>query len=83
MVTLIGGCLSLVVSLVGTAFFPDIENAILVLEDVNEPPYRVDRMLNQLAMSGVFDRVAGVVFGEFCGLRSRARDRRPDRRCDR
>ena len=66
---LIGGCLSLVVSLVGTAFFPDIENAILVLEDVNEPPYRVDRMLNQLAMSGVFDRVAGVVFGEFvdCG----------------
>ena len=63
--TLMGGCLSLVVSLVGTAFFPDIEGAVLVLEDVNEPPYRVDRMLNQLAMAGVFDRVSGVVFGEF------------------
>ena len=63
--TLMGGCLSLVVSLVGTAFFPDIEGAVLVLEDVNEPPYRVDRMLNQLVMAGVFDRVSGVVFGEF------------------
>ena len=63
--TLMGGCLSLVVSLVGTAFFPDIEDAVLVLEDVNEPPYRVDRMLNQLAMAGVFDRVSGVIFGEF------------------
>lgn len=61
----IGGCLSLVASLVGTRFFPELDGAVLVLEDVNEPPYRVDRMLNQLAMAGVFDRVAGVVFGEF------------------
>ena len=61
----IGGCLSLVASLVGTRFFPVLDGAVLVLEDVNEPPYRVDRMLNQLAMAGVFDRVAGVVFGEF------------------
>ena len=49
----------------GTRFFPALDGAVLVLEDVNEPPYRVDRMLNQLAMAGVFDRVAGVVFGEF------------------
>ena len=49
----------------GTQFFPALDGAVLVLEDVNEPPYRVDRMLNQLAMAGVFDRVAGVVFGEF------------------
>ena len=62
---IVGGCLSLVASLVGTQFFPELDGAVLVLEDVNEPPYRVDRMLNQLAMSGVFDRVAGVVFGEF------------------
>ncbi len=62
---LIGGCLSLVVSLVGTRFLPELDGAVLVLEDVNEPPYRIDRMLNQLAMAGVFDRVAGVVFGEF------------------
>lgn len=65
--TLIGGCLSLVVSLAGTAFFPQCEGAVLVLEDVNEPPYRVDRMLNQLTMAGAFDRAAGVVFGEFVG----------------
>lgn len=64
---LVGGCLSLVVSLVGTGFFPDIEGTVLVLEDVNEPPYRVDRMLNQLKMVGVFDRVACVVFGQFVG----------------
>ncbi len=62
---IVGGCLSLVASLVGTRFFPKLDGAVLVLEDVNEPPYRVDRMLNQLAMAGVFDRVAGVVFGEF------------------
>ena len=63
--TLTGGCLSLVASLVGTQFFPALDGAVLVLEDVNEPPYRVDRMLNQLAMAGVFDRVAGVIFGAF------------------
>ena len=62
---LIGGCLSLVASLMGTRFLPELDGAVLVLEDVNEPPYRIDRMLNQLAMAGVFDRVAGVVFGEF------------------
>ena len=62
---IVGGCLSLVASLVGTRFLPVLDGAVLVLEDVNEPPYRVDRMLNQLAMAGVFDRVAGVVFGEF------------------
>lgn len=62
---LLGGCLSLVASLVGTRFLPVLDGTVLVIEDVNEPPYRVDRMLNQLAMAGVFDRVAGVVFGEF------------------
>ena len=40
---------------------------MLFLEDVNEAPYRVDRMLTQLRMAGVFDRVAGVVFGQFEG----------------
>lgn len=64
---LMGGCLSLVCSLVGTPFLPDMAGVVLVLEDVNEPPYRVDRMLTQLKMAGVFDQVAGVVFGEFVG----------------
>ena len=64
---LIGGCLSLVASLVGTPFFPNADGAVLVLEDVNEPPYRVDRMLNQVRMAGVFDRISGVVLGQFEG----------------
>ncbi|MBT4138405.1 MAG: LD-carboxypeptidase [Candidatus Latescibacteria bacterium] len=64
---LIGGCLSLVTSLVGTSYLPSVDNAIIFLEDVNEPPYRIDRMLNQLRMAGVFDTVSGVVFGQFMG----------------
>ena len=63
--TLLGGCLSVIASLVGTGYLPDTSGALLFLEDVNEAPYRVDRMLTQLRMAGVFDRVAGVVFGQF------------------
>ena len=63
--TLLGGCLSVVAALVGTGYLPDTSGALLFLEDVNEAPYRVDRMLTQLRMAGVFDRVAGVVFGQF------------------
>lgn len=62
---LIGGCLSLVASLVGTPWLPPLDGAILVLEDVNEEPYRVDRLLTQLRLAGVFDRVAGVALGSF------------------
>ena len=65
--TLLGGCLSVIASLVGTGYMPDTSGALLFLEDVNEAPYRVDRMLTQLRMAGVFDRVAGVVFGQFEG----------------
>lgn len=64
---LLGGCLSVVASLVGTGYMPDTGGALLVLEDVNEAPYRVDRMLTQLRMAGVFERAAGVVFGQFEG----------------
>ncbi len=62
---LLGGCLSLMVSLVGTPYLPDLDGSVLFLEDVNEPPYRLDRMLFQLRMAGIFDRVGGVVFGQF------------------
>lgn len=62
---LMGGCLSLVTSLVGTTYLPDMTNAIIFLEDISEPPYRIDRMLNQLIMAGVFDHAAGVLFGQF------------------
>ncbi len=61
----LGGCLSLVVSLLGTPFFPNPQGALWFLEDVNEAPYRVDRMLSHLRMAGVFERASGVVFGQF------------------
>lgn len=62
---LMPGNLSLIVSLMGTPYLPDLEGAILVLEDVGERPYRVDRALNQLRLAGVFHRLAGLVLGDF------------------
>ena len=62
---LIGGNLSLVVSLLGTPYFPGISDAILFLEDTGEEPYRVDRMITQLRNEGVISRSKGVLTGEF------------------
>lgn len=62
---LMGGNLSLVAATIGTPFAIEPESAILLLEDVNEAPYRVDRMLSQLRLSGVLDRISGVVLGSF------------------
>lgn len=62
---LVGGCLTLIVNLLGTPYFPDTTGGILVLEDIGEEPYSIDRMLTQLENAGVFDRVAAVVFGVF------------------
>lgn len=58
-----GGCLSLVVSLLGTPFFPDLEGWMLFLEDTGEPEHRLYRMLVQLKLAGVFDRARAVLFG--------------------
>ena len=52
-------------SLVGTPYFPDPAGRVIVLEEVGEPLYRIDRMLTQLEQSGVFSACAGVVFGAF------------------
>jgi muramoyltetrapeptide carboxypeptidase len=60
-----GGNLALVCALLGTPFAPRFDGAILVLEDVNEPVYRIDRMLQQLILSGALARVAGLCFGAF------------------
>jgi muramoyltetrapeptide carboxypeptidase len=68
---LLGGCLSLVVALLGTAHSPDFSGSILLLEDVNEPPYRLDRMLTHLQLSGVLSRVAGIVLGHFLGTQEK------------
>lgn len=61
---LVGGCLSIVTAMLGTPYALDTRGRILFLEDIGEKPYRVDRMLTQLRQAGVFDGVAGVVFGE-------------------
>jgi muramoyltetrapeptide carboxypeptidase len=60
---LAGGNLALVAALVGTPYAPDLDGAILVLEDVNEGVYRVDRMLQQLLLAGALDGVRGIAFG--------------------
>lgn len=62
---LIGGCLSLLRSLCGTSYFPDLEDKILLLEDVGEKTYKLDLMLTQLRQQPNFDKIKGIVFGVF------------------
>jgi muramoyltetrapeptide carboxypeptidase len=61
---LLGGNLTVLSALVGTPYLPDFQGAILFLEDVREQIYRIDRMLTQLALSGILARVRGVVIGK-------------------
>lgn len=65
---LVGGNLALLAALAGTPFAPDYDGAILVVEDVNEPPYRVDRLLTQLRLAGALEAIAGLVLGAFTDL---------------
>lgn len=60
---LLGGCLSLLVATLGTPFAPDLEAGIVFWEDVGEPPYRVDRMLTHLRLSGNLANIAGMIVG--------------------
>lgn len=61
--------LSVAAALCGTPFMPDLSGSFLVLEDLNEPPYRIERCLVQLQMCGILGRCAGLAFGQFtdCG----------------
>jgi muramoyltetrapeptide carboxypeptidase len=61
---LYGGCLSILVSLLGTSFEPHTEGKLLFLEDTSAKPYQIDRMLWQLREAGKLDGVHGIVFGE-------------------
>ena len=62
---LIGGNLTLVSTLMGTPFEPDFRDRIIFLEDVDEAPYRIDRMLTQLWLAGKLQHAAGIAFGKF------------------
>jgi len=62
---LIGGNLSVVVSLIGTGYDIDTENKIIFLEETKEEPYRIDKMLTQMLMSGKFDKASGIALGVF------------------
>ena len=66
---LVGGCLSVVVATLKTPYEVETAGKILFLEDVNEKPYAIDRMLTQLILAGKLDRVKGLIFGPFqnCG----------------
>jgi muramoyltetrapeptide carboxypeptidase len=66
---LMGGNLSTLCHLVGTPFAGCFKNAILLLEDTGEAPYRIDRMLTQMKLAGAFDGLVGLVLGTFdhCG----------------
>ena len=62
---LLGGCLSLIAHQLGTPYIPDFSNAILFIEDVGEKPYKIDRYLAQLRQAGVFEKISGLIAGEF------------------
>lgn len=67
---LLGGCLSLLTSTLGTPYFPDLDGALLFIEDVNEEPYRVDRLLTHFRLSDNLAGIAGMIAGHFDGLGS-------------
>lgn len=70
--TLVGGNLSLISATLGTPYEIDTSGKILFLEDVSEAPYRIDRMLTQLKLSGKLDAAAGIVLDVFAGCQEAA-----------
>ena len=62
---LFGGNLSVLASLLGSKFIYIPKNGILFLEDIGEKPYKVDRMIHQLKISGIFNKIRGLIIGQF------------------
>jgi len=67
--TLWGGNLAMLTHLLGTPYFPEVEDGILFVEDVNEHPYRIERMLLQLLHAGVLGRQQAILLGDFSSYR--------------
>lgn len=72
--TLLCANLSVLMRMAGTPYFPDLSNKILLVEDVHEKVYRIDLMLQQLKQQPHFDKLAGVIFGQFTDAESDAED---------
>lgn len=68
--TLIGGNLSSFMHLIGTPYLPNLKGKILLLEDVAVPPYKIDEMLTHLKNAGIFDKINGVILGDFYKCRN-------------
>jgi muramoyltetrapeptide carboxypeptidase len=70
-----GGNLSVLVSLLGTPYWPEVKGGVLFIEDVNEHPFRIERMLTQLLHAGVLARQKAILFGQFTGIRLAPHDK--------
>ncbi|MEO8169962.1 MAG: muramoyltetrapeptide carboxypeptidase [Oxalobacteraceae bacterium] len=73
--TLWGGNLTILSHLLGTPYFPQIKDGILFIEDINEHPYRIERMLLQLLHAGVLEQQKAIILGDFSGYRVTDYDR--------
>lgn len=65
---IVGGNLSLLLSLLGTDYFPDLKGCIVFIEDCDEPHYRIDRMLTQVTQCRWFNDIAGLIVGDFTNI---------------
>ncbi len=62
---IVGGNLAVFAALLGTEYFPNLTGKILMIEDIGELPYRIDRILNQLRLAGAFKKIKGIILGRF------------------
>lgn len=66
---LVGGNLTVLAGIVGSAYLPDWKGKILFVEDVNEEPYRIDRLFSQLKLAGILSQVSGIIIGKCTGCK--------------